>query len=1276
MKKKHSFLVIFLSFLTLISYCQNWDWYKHFINPGTITNPTSEALDITAVKIDDNNDIIIYGSFKDTLIVDGVTYLSSGATDLFLAKYSSTGNLLWFRIFGAADEEISENMALDDNGNIFLTGAFRGTTNFQGFNITADHKRDGFLVKINSAGSVQWLIKAVGGTENQVGFGIAVDPLGEIYLSGTFKTEAVFTSQTFTVQKSNVNNFLAKYDVTGAEIWSQQIICSNTLTRLFEIKAYNANEIYMGGFFADTLEFGARQAVSNGNTSEDIIVIKITNLGIPVWARQAGSVTSDRCNGIDADIYGNIYLTGYISGTAQFDSTGLGLADGNSLISVGGLDMFVAKYNKNGTLQWTSRNGNTGDDIGYGVSTIENIVQFSGYFSDEIIFNLDTLRSSGPTDQNTGFFVYNTSGDAINGREMTGPGEERGSAITFDVDEGATYIGGMFDSDTLKFGSNQIIRGSNNQEGLIAKYLNPFTAAFTDVENIDCNGNSNGRLIVTPYFGVGPYSYSWSANVTDSNDSLAYNLSADTYSVTITDSRLETASNTIVLNEPLPISIGFVTTDVSCHPANGTSNNGSIDITAGGGTGPGTYAYAWEAISGSGINPTNEDQTNLTMGEYSVTVTDGNLCAEDDTFAIDQPDKILFTGSSIINHITIPPGSNGEVDLVVSGGTPGYSYSWTGPQSYSSSNEDISGLSIGGNYTVQVSDAVLAPNTCTADTSFTVLSDTMLIAYISDKTDVDCKGNYTGSATVDVSGGSGPFVYNWSNGATSQTISNLPTGSYSVTVNNATDTSITSVFINEPLYELSSTVVGTDLVCFRDNSGTANLSVSGGTLPYAYSWSNGTTTEDLIHVAASDYYVTVTDKNGCQVIDGVTLDEPAAMDISISVDQPVLCHGDMTGILTATATGGTGTKTYVWDDPGNQTAQTATNLGGGFYNVTATDLNECTVVGNVQLTEPAVLTLTPVSYDISCAGEEDGTIILTISGGTPSFSFVWSNNEFTQNITGLEAGIYSVTVTDQHNCTGVLADIEILEPEGTTLVSEDVTNTSCFLTEDGSISIDAVNPADNLTFSIDGSIYMNNNGVFLNLPQGNYEVWVMDGDGCEQLLTSLTVSGPGPITLDTTVTHALGNQGGTVIAVASGGNEPYNYFLISSSTDMDNSTGEFYDIAPDNYELYAVDNISCPSDTLLITILQTSSNIVIYDAFSPNADGRNDLWNIGNIGLYPDCKVIVFNTWGNKVFSSDGYTEPWDGKYNGKDLPAGTYYYTIDLGDGSEVLSGPVSIVR
>jgi len=500
----------------------------------------------------------------------------------------------------------------------------------------------------------------------------------------------------------------------------------------------------------------------------------------------------------------------------------------------------------------------------------------------------------------------------------------------------------------------------------------------------------------------------------------------------------------------------------------------------------------------------------------------------------------------------------------------------------------------------------------------------------------------------------------------------------------------------------------------------------------------------------------VTDKNGCQIIDGVTLDEPPAMDINITTDQPIFCHGDLTGILTATATGGTGIKMYVWDDPGNQTAKTATNLGGGLYHVTATDQVGCTVTDSRQLIEPAAISIIPNAQDISCYGSDDGIISLTVSGGTPSFNFTWSNGAIDQNIQNLSAGSYRVTVTDLYNCSdtasttinepgeifyqsvtisdascfgysdgtisisgaggsgsleystdggssytasGIFADltaqsytlkirdandcessdsiVAISQPEGITISSEESSNITCNGEQDGSIVIVASSAVGGLTYSIDdGQTFLDNSGIFSGLSASDYQVRVMESGGCEQPGSAITVVEPLPVALVVTVANATGAQPGSAEMVASGGTSPYLYILLSESDSSSNDNGTFDNLLPGNYDGFAIDVNLCESENIVIAIEQGSTVINIYDAFSPNGDGINDLWNIANIGLYPNCKVTIFNTWGNIVFRSDGYAAPWDGKYSSKDLPAGTYYYTIDPGDGSEILTGPVSIVR
>lgn len=1343
MKKQIIYIIVLLFLISgLKSYSQEWLWSADI----NCTN-TSQA---NGLKLDANGNLLMYMVFQDDISVGGRTIGSSGEKDILLSKFTPQGDTVWNKLIHSPGNDIPRDMNVLSTNEVLVTGGFDGVCSFDGISLTNTYSsEDIFLAKYASNGNVLWAKRIAWGPDQDRSSGITVDQGGNIALVGFFRDSIFFEHDTL-VSNGNLDNFFAKYDANGNFIRAIHYPGTHAQTRLNAISLSNDNAYIISGFFNETLTIDGQDLITVG--SNDLTIFKIDTVGTTVhWIRTGGGLGNDKALNAASDLYGNIYVTGSVSGTPSFDSVGLGFRDSSPLNTKGNTDMFLAKYNKNGTLQWKTSNGNTAGDEGQGVYVYGNIVQFTGYFSRTVIFGNDTLVSMNNSND-AGFFIYDTDGNPIKGASLSGALEDRGYEVAYD-NSGNSYLGGYFFSDTLFMSDNMIIKDAAGVKNpFLAKYQIPFSVSFTEVEHINCNGDNNGYLTATPYFGRPPYSYAWSHDA-GLNDPTAINLSGGMYSVTVTDSRDSTAFTSITLNEPSAISIASVTSDVSCNPANGTSNNGTIDITVTGGTVAGAYSYAWEAISGSGVIPTNEDQNSLTMGEYSVTVTDDNLCEENDVYLISQPDVINFSVDSIKN-ITIPPGSNGAVYLSPGGGTPVFDYSWTGPGGFNSTMEDITGLSIGGTYNLQITDG----NSCIADSNFLVTSNTMLVAFISDKTDVSCFGDNDGSATVDATGSSGPFSYAWSNGGSTQTVSNLVSNTYYVTVTEIPApfrSSITSVQINEPASALATSINPTHIDCFGDNTGIIDLSVSGGTLPYNFNWSNGGTTEDQLDLTAGIYSVTVTDKNGCQEIDGVTLTQSPAISISIDIDQGLLCFGDLTGILRANVSGGTGTFSYVWDDPGNQTAQTATNLGGGLYNVTATDQLGCSVTDSRLLNEPADINIVSNIQDVSCFGSDDGTIALTISGGSPGFSFMWSNGAISQNIQDLSAGPYRVTVTDVNNCSDTASAIVIepdevsfsninisdascngyadgtisvvgaggngvfeysfdggssysssgtytnlisqnytlrirdaldcestdsvvfvSQPEGTTIISETTTDATCFQSNDGTITVSASNPLGGLAFSLNGGTYLDNNGVFTGLAQGTYEVWAMDAGSCEQLLSSLTINSPDPIVMDTTVTHARGDVGGSIIAVASGGNEPYTYFLVSTDGDDSNATGEFSNLDPGLYELHATDDVSCSSDTVQVNILQSSTSLVIYDAFSPNGDGRNDFWNIGNIGLYPDCKLIIFNTWGTKVFSSDGYTDPWDGKYNGKDLPSGTYYYTLDPGDGSKVLSGPVSIVR
>ncbi len=1343
--KKSVIILYILSGCFINVFGQEWIWSNQLHSTGDVFPSSNISIDIIT---DNSNNVYHCGHYdSNPLSLGGITIPNAGNWDGFVCKFDANGNTLWLDDIGGTGRDEASALAIVGN-YVFVIGNFRSNpiTFDPGITLPNFSHYDVYLAKYDLNGNCIKATRIFWGTDADRAKDMYYDAsLGRFVVVGHFQTDLNYFDGSIDVSvtaQSSKDIFIAQLDTAGTVTNFMSYWTNNTNTILKDIHPVQGDGYYLSGDLTGSLFFNINDSISGDLVNTDAIAIRVDNSLNKVWARRGGGTGYDHANSAISDQYGSLYLTGKVESIVQFDSTETSLS--NPISGMGAGDIYLAKYNKQGTLLWFKRKGDAGEDDGYGIIQSENLIQFCGNYAGTIIFNVDTLKSSSINEHNTSFAIFDLTGKEVGAQGIQGDSTDVGRAIAFDNNKN-TIIGGYSNSNPLIIGDSLFDNSNNSRNGFIALFNYPMLASFSKVENIGCTGDNNGKLIVTPYFGVGPYTYNWSHDA-GLNDSTASSLSAGSYSVTITDSRDSTAFTSIDLNEPSVISIESVLSDVSCHPTNGTSNNGGIDLTVSGGTG--TYTYAWEAIAGSGVNATSEDQVSLTMGEYRVTVTDDNFCTKDSTFLIAQPDEILFTPDSVKN-ITIPPGSNGAVYLTPGGGTPVFDYNWTGPGGFNSTNEDITGLEIGGTYTLQITDA----NSCIADSNFLVTSDTMLVAFISYKSDVLCKNDNSGSATVDATGSPGPFTYNWSNGAVAQTASDLVQATYTVTVTEIPApyrSSVATVQISEPANELTSSILPTHLPCYQDNSGIADLTVEGGTLPYAFNWSNGGTTEDQLNLSAGLYSVTVTDKNGCTVLDGITLNEGPAIGISIDIDNGILCNGDLTGILTADATGGTGTFNYVWDDPGNQTAQTATNLGGGLYHVTATDLAGCSVTGSRQLIEPADIGITPNTQDISCFGADDGIIALTISGGTPTFNFLWSNGAINQNIQDLSAGIYGVTVTDINNCSdttsitifepGVISYqsvsntdvscngytdgtitvsgiggsgaleystdggssystsgnftdltaqtytlkirdandcesvdsiVSVSQPEGITISSEEASNVSCNGESDGVINIVASSTIGGLTFSIDdGQNYFDNSGTFSGLSEGNYQIRIMDLNGCELPGSAITIEEPLPITIEITITEA------NVEMIASGGTAPYLYVLLSVSDSSSNNNGVFSDLLSGNYDGYAIDVNQCESEVSEITIGQGSTAINIYDAFSPNGDGVNDLWNIANIGLYPNCKVVIFNTWGNKVFESDGYGEPWDGKYNGKDLPSGTYYFTLDLGDGSKVLSGPVSIVR
>ncbi|MES3016346.1 MAG: SprB repeat-containing protein, partial [Bacteroidota bacterium] len=274
----------------------------------------------------------------------------------------------------------------------------------------------------------------------------------------------------------------------------------------------------------------------------------------------------------------------------------------------------------------------------------------------------------------------------------------------------------------------------------------------------------------------------------------------------------------------------------------------------------------------------------------------------------------------------------------------------------------------------------------------------------STKTDVLCFGASSGAIDLTVSGGTSPYTYSWSSGQTSQDLSSLAAGTYTVTVTDAKGCSASlAVTINQPA-ALALTAGKTDILCFGAQTGAVNLTVSGGTAPYTYAWTGGITasTEDLTNLAAGTYNVTVTDANNCTATTSVTVTQPAAVLALSTTKTDVLCFGTSTGAINLTASGGTAPYSYSWSGGINTEDRSA--LAAGTYSVIVTDASNCTATTSVTITQPVAFTLNSTKTDIKCFGGTTGSIDLTVSGGIAPYSYVWSGGITTEDLSNLTAG--------------------------------------------------------------------------------------------------------------------------------------------------------------------------------------------------------------------------------------------------------------------------------
>lgn len=722
------------------------------------------------------------------------------------------------------------------------------------------------------------------------------------------------------------------------------------------------------------------------------------------------------------------------------------------------------------------------------------------------------------------------------------------------------------------------------------KLIDPPVILYDEVivDNVTCNGYNDGAITIEAVGGTGALEYSIDGGLNYQSGSIFTDLGPGNYNIIIQDENNCSKAydfNPVTISEPGALSITFDDFgNLTCY----NSGDGYINITTGGGTLPYLYNWTGPGSFSSGL----EDLANLAAGSYSLVLTDANNCSENlGPITLTQPDQLAIFVDNIKN-ITCNGDDDGAISVTVSGGTLPYNYLWTGPGSFSLNLEDISGLEPG-NYTLQVTDA----NGCNISSApITVTEPPMLTATLDNIKNVSCSGGNDGAIYVTITGGTMPRTISWTgpSGFTSasEDITGLVVGNYNLLVTDANGCTVTlgPLLVTEPLPVNILTDSTNNISCYGGNDGSIYISVTGGTLPYNYLWTGpglfSETTEDITGLAAGNYNLTLTDGNNCiKTLGPVTLTQPTWLSISIDNTNHISCFGDNNGSISITASGGTPPYSYLWTGPGSYSwsDEDISNLAPGDYYLTLTDNNSCSIdsFGPINVNEPPALSVvTDNITNLSCYGTDDGSISVTVSGGTPPYSYSWTGpggfNSSSEDISGLEPGNYSLIVTDANLCTFNLGPISISEPAEIVITTDLVTNVSCNGGNDGAISVSVTGGIAPLNFMWTGPGSFSYSGEDLtNLYAGIYSLSVADATGCSAIHGPVIVSEPPALTasVDSTINVSCnGNDDGAIYVTVTGGVMPYTYAWTGPSS---YSTEDITGLEPGTYNLEITDANNC-----------------------------------------------------------------------------------------------------
>jgi gliding motility-associated-like protein len=678
-----------------------------------------------------------------------------------------------------------------------------------------------------------------------------------------------------------------------------------------------------------------------------------------------------------------------------------------------------------------------------------------------------------------------------------------------------------------------------------------------------CNTSLDGTATALASGGTGgTYTYSWDDPMLQST-SIATGLQQDTYNIIVTDSTGCTAQGTFDILAPDELVTSIInSSDANCFGA----ADGTISISADGGTFP--YTFTWS----DNATLTDSTRNDLLAGNYQLIISDGNNCSETIDFSIGEPDALATSFNN--NNVNCNGNTTGTAMVIPNGGTGPFEYLW-GAAANNQNTQEATGLAAG-IYIVTITDA----NQCTFEANTEIQEPTLLELNLG-QNDVLCFGNSTGDISLNVNGGTEPYVYSWlgPNGFSSaiEDIAALGAGTYIVVVTDAFGCTATiSTDIMEPSTGIMPTMSPEDLICFNGSNGSATITVAGGTGPFSYVWENGSTSPTVNNLIAGTHFVTITDSGGCTSVDTAFVTQREEIMVSLSQTGP-LCFDGNDGAASITEIRYNNTIanitdfTLLWSN-GLSTVNTNTLVGGQTYLVTVTDGLGCSGLGSITIDNPEeIRAVIQNEDDPNCFNGNDGEATVLGIGGTAPYTYAWDNaaaNQTTETAEVLSSGIYTVTISDMNDCTvSTVITIGQPDPIGIQLIEE---SESCDGRADGTIT--SIIQGGAPTYSYEWS-----NGEttteLASLSVGTYNLTITDANGCQNF-SGAEITAPDPIvaSINSLPVSCYGDEDGRIMIEATGGTPPYRYSIDGTNY---SATTHYIGLDAADYTVSIIDASGC-----------------------------------------------------------------------------------------------------